>query len=295
MRAAWPTWPTGHPSTTETRFDIGSVSKQFTATAVLLLSIDGALNVHDPISKYVPGLPGWADQITIDQLIHHTSGIPDYVQQLTSKGISYTQPTTQQDALAAIAAVPQLRDTPGRTFDYSNSNYLLLAEVAETASGQTLADLLTDRIFQALSLNMQLHPTLTGPDVATGYWTVNQQLTPLQAQWLQIGDGAIYTTPTEVARWADNYRTGRVGGPRLLAAVTADAVPQSNQPNSLRYGAGIDIFPNGALGHRGYWSGVNSAMAASADRHTTLAISCNSENPDTWGTVAVQLQEIWLN
>ena len=82
-----------------------------------------------------------------------------------------------------------------------------------------------------------------------------------------------------MARWADNYRTGRVGGPPLLAAVTAGAVPQSNQPDALRYGAGIDVFPNGGLGHRGYWSGVNSAMAASADRHTTLAVSCNSEDP----------------
>ena len=109
------------PLTTDTKFDIASVSKQFTATAVLLLSFDGALSLQDRLSQYVPGLPGWADQVTIDQLIHHTSGIPDYLQEFTRAGITYDQTTTQRDAVAAIAAIPQLPVTPGMTFEYSNS------------------------------------------------------------------------------------------------------------------------------------------------------------------------------
>ena len=102
------------------------------------------------MSQYVPGLPAWADQVTLDQLIHHTSGIPDYDQQFTTSGISYQTPTTQQDAIRAIAGMTELNAPPGATFEYSNSNYVLLAEVAAAASGTSLPDLLRRRVFDPL-------------------------------------------------------------------------------------------------------------------------------------------------
>ena len=285
------------PLTTDTRFDIASVSKQFTATAVLLLSFDGALSLQDPLSKYVHGLPGWADQVTIDQLIHHTSGIPDYLQEFTRAGITYDQPTTQQDAVAAIAAIPQLPVTPGTTFEYSNSNYLLLADVAAAASGTPLPELLQDRVFDPLDLNMVMQPGLQGPDVATGYWSINGTSTPVVAHWTQIGDGSIYTTPSDLVRWADNYRTGRLGGQEFLTAVTANAVPQGTpaQPNPMLYGAGIGITPDGALGHPGGWAGYASFMSTSTDRHTTVAGSCNTEDLIDMPAVAGGLQSIWYD
>jgi len=283
------------PLTTATRFDIASVSKQFTATAILLLSFDGALSLRDPVSRYVPGLPAWGDHVSIDQLIHHTSGIPDYIQHFTAAGISYDTPTTQQDAIRAIAGMTDLNATPGETFEYSNSNYVLLADVAAAASGTPLPDLLKQRVFDPLGLDMVLHPTLQAPDVATGYWTVNGALVPEAMRWTQLGDGSIYTTPSELARWADNYRTGRLGGPTLLAAVTASAVPKDTQPNPVRYGAGIDVFPDGAFGHLGGWAGYSSFMTTAIDRHTTVAASCNSDNAFDSPTGLVGLQAIWYD
>jgi len=285
------------PLTTDTRFDIASVSKQFTATAVLLLSFDGALSLQDTLSTYVPGLPGWADRVTIEQLIHHTSGIPDYLQEFARAGITYDEPTTQQDAVAAIAAVPQLPVTPGPTFEYSNSNYVLLAEVAAAASGTQLPDLLQDRVFDPLDLKMVMQPGLQGPDVATGYWSINGALAPVVAQWTQIGDGSIYTTPSELVRWADNYRTGRVGGQEFLTAVTADAVPQGTpaQPNPMLYGAGIGITPEGAFGHPGGWAGYVTLMSTSTDHHTTVAGSCNTEDLIDMPALAGSLQSIWYD
>ena len=272
------------------------MSKQFTATAILLLSFDGALTLQDPVSQYVPGLPAWADQVTLDQLIHHTSGIPDYDQQFTTSGISYQTPTTQQDAIRAIAGMTELNAPPGATFEYSNSNYVLLAEVA-AASGTSLPDLLRRRVFDPLGLNMQLHPALQAPDVATGYWTINGTLTPEVVRWMQVGDGSIYTTPSELVRWADNYRTGRLGGPELLAAVTADPFPEGTkaQPNPMRYGAGIDITPDGAFGHTGGWAGYSSFMTTATDHHTTIAASCNSDNALNSSTGPGGLQTIWYD
>ncbi len=104
---------------TGTVFDIGSVSKQFTATAVLLLAEAGKLGLDDALSQYVPGLPAWAATVTVAQLMHHTSGIPDYTGLLQDEGYKDSDRTTQAQALQALAAVPELGFTPGARFEYS--------------------------------------------------------------------------------------------------------------------------------------------------------------------------------
>ena len=283
------------PLTTDTRFDIASVSKQFTATAVLLLSFDGALALTDPLSAHVAGLPTWADRVSIDQLIHHTSGIPDYDLLLTQRGIPVTTPTTQQDALDVLAGVTDLKFEPGTTHEYSNSNYLLLAEVVKAASGQPLGEFLARRVFEPLHLDMAVQPGDRAADVAVGYQQLNQQLSPVDPQWQQVGDGAVITTPTELARWADNYRTGQVGGPQLLAAITDGSVPTATDPQAPRYGAGVYLLPNGFLGHNGGWGGHLTVLTISPDRRTTLAVSCNrDDDQDMWQNLLGGLHDIWF-
>ena len=285
----------GTQLTTATRFDIASVSKQFTATAVLLLSFDGALAVTDRLSKHVSGLPGWADQVTIDQLIHQTSGIPDYALLLTQQGIPLTTPTTQQDALDALARVTDLKFRPGSTHEYSNSNYLLLAEVVKAVSGQPLPQFLANRVFRPLKLDMAVQPGGRAADVAVGYQQLNKKLTPIDPQWQQVGDGAVITTPTELARWGDNYRTGQIGGPQLLKAVTAGAVPTASDPQAPRYGSGIYLLPDGTLGHNGSWGGHMTVLTISPDRRTTLATSCNRDDDQAmWQNVLGGLHDIWI-
>ena len=285
----------GTPLTPATRFDIASVSKQFTATAVLLLSFDGALALTDPLSAHVAGLPTWADRVSIDQLIHHTSGIPDYDLLLTQRGIPVTTPTTQQDALDVLAGVTDLKFEPGSTHEYSNSNYLLLAEVVTAASGQPLGEFLARRVYEPLHLDMAVQPGDRAADVAVGYQQLNQQLSPVDPQWQQVGDGAVITTPTELARWADNYRTGQVGGPRLLAAITDGSVPTATDPQAPRYGAGVYLLPNGFLGHNGGWGGHLTVLTISPDRRTTLAVSCNrDDDQDGWQNLLGGLHDIWF-
>jgi len=285
----------GTPLTPATRFDIASVSKQFTATAVLLLSFDGALALTDPLSAHVAGLPTWADRVSIDQLIHHTSGIPDYDLLLTQRGIPITTPTTQQDALDVLAGVTDLKFEPGTTHEYSNSNYLLLAEVVTAASGQPLGEFLARRVYEPLHLDMAVQPGDRAADVAVGYQKLNQQLSPVDPQWQQVGDGAVITTPTELARWGDNYRTGQVGGPRLLAAITDGSVPTATDPQAPRYGAGVYLLPNGFLGHNGGWGGHLTVLTISPDRRTTLAVSCNrDDDQDGWQNLLGGLHDIWF-
>src|SRR5215213_4328119 len=110
---------TSRPLDPDTTLDIASVSKQFTAAAVLLLEQDGRLSLDDPLDDWVPGLPPWARQVTLDDLVHHTSGIPDYTSLLANAGAAATDATTQADAIAAIAGVEILDPPAGTRFAYS--------------------------------------------------------------------------------------------------------------------------------------------------------------------------------
>ncbi|MGY1726448.1 serine hydrolase domain-containing protein [Geodermatophilus sp. SYSU D01062] len=272
---------TGRPLTTETTFDVGSVGKQFTATAVLLLEQDGVLSLEDPVSRWLPDLPAWADEVTLDQLVHHTSGIPDFLADLEAAGIGVTDRVTQEQAVQAIAAHPELPGTGG--FAYSNSNYVLLAEVVRAASGQPLPEFLRARVFEPLGLAMVVDPSATDPDAAdpsaarghvkdtaTGPWR------PAGSRFELVGPGSVRTTPSELVRWADEYRTGRLGGEDLLAARLEDPAPVNA---ALDYGAGLFVTRAGAVEHEGSWAGFRSVFRVSADRHTAVAVTCNGDEP----------------
>ena len=281
----------GKVMTTATIFDLASVSKQFTATAILLLDQDGRLELDDALSAHAGGLPPWADDVTLRQLLHHTSGIPDYTSHLGDAGTEIEEGASQEDAIAAIASVATLPDGAGSTFDYSNSNYVLLAEVAEAASGIPLPRFLAERVFDPLALNMRLEPGFSSPDVAIPFDRQGGTFVETGSRWTQLGDGSVFATPGELARWADNYRTGTVGGKALLEAITQGAVA-TGSPDGSRYGPGIQIGADGALSHLGGWAGYVTIFGITADRSTAIALSCNS--PDVAARqIAEGLRVIW--
>lgn len=281
-----------HPITTHTVFDIASVSKQFTATALLLLAHDGKLTLDDPLPRYLPELPTWAGTVTVGRLMHQTSGIPEYVGLLEAQGFQLADPTTEDQALQALVGVRKLEFEPGSRFEYSNSNYLLLGEIIRRVAREPLAQFINERIFQPLGLSMVVDPTGPIPDKAVPYEKGSNGYRATKSGWEQVGDGAIQTTPTQLVHWADNYRTGRVGGPDLLNAQLADAVP--TEPGGAdRYGAGIYLLGNGMLDHDGAWGGFVAAFRVSKDRTMSLAISCNTDKQDPEALVD-DLAKLWM-
>ena len=281
-----------------TTFDIASVSKQFTATAVLILAHEGKLSLHDPLSRWVPDLPEWSDEVTLEQLMHHESGIAEYIGLLVDGGAALTDRTSQQDAVDAMAAA-DVDFEPGERFAYSSSNYVLLAEVVRAAAGQELPDFARKRIFEPLGLAMEIDPFGASPDntgsssarayvrdPAGGNWD------PGGSRWEQVGDGSVQTTPSELVRWADNYRTGDLGGEDLLAAQLTDA---ANVGEGARYGAGIVELRDGSLGHGGEWAGFLSDFWISEDRRTSIAVTCNGDaaGASDVGYLSPALQREW--
>ncbi|WP_448640778.1 serine hydrolase domain-containing protein [Geodermatophilus sp. URMC 63] len=287
---------TGRSLTPSTTFDIASVSKQFTATAVLLLVQEGRLSLDDPLSRWMPDLPAWSNETTIDQLLHHTSAIPDYTSRLAA-GHEFTERTSQEQAIAVVARIQSLDDRVRGRFEYSNSNYLLLAEVVQHAAQLPLAEFVRTRIFEPLALDMVLDPYGASPDntdqsSARSYQTAppSGAWEPAGSRWEQVGDGSIQTTPTELVRWADNYRTGRLGGGQLLDAQLNTTTAAGSDGD--RYAAGIVITRDGALTHNGFWAGFTTAFDVSADRRTAVTVSCNGIDPRSGPDIEAMIEEL---
>ena len=273
----------GIPVTTETRFDIASVSKQFTATAILMLQREGKLTLADPIANYVDGLPDWGASVTLDQLMHQTSRIPDYWVEFDDIDIGFSDFADQAMTVDAIRRETELE--PGTGFLYSNSNYVLLAEVVARVSGQALPDFLAERIFTPLGLEMVLAPTLHAADIALSY---DDDIQLQEAGWTSYGHTGIITTASELARWGDQYRAGDI----IQDDFSVGAVDEGEEGPGELYAAGINIEPNGDLKHTGRMGGFITDFTVSADRHTTIAVMCNGHLSNRF-PIATALWTIW--
>lgn len=270
----------GTPVTPETRFDMGSVAKQFTATAILMLQREGALTLADPVGTHIDGLPDWGRTVTLEQLMHHTSRVRDYWIALDDEGLGFSDPADHGHIIRAIARLHRL--SPGTGYEYSNSNYVLLAEVVHRVSGKPLPQFLDERLFTPLDLDMQLTPGLVAPDVALSY---DDELTFQPPGWTAYGAIGIYTTPSELVRWGDQYRAGDI--------IRDDfAVGAAEQESGSLYAAGIDIETNGDLRHTGRFGGYVSTFTVTADRRTTIAVMCNGHASPRF-PLADALRAIW--
>ena len=186
------------PFTSDTVVDIGSTSKQFTATAIALLINDDLLTWDDPVNDHLEGLPDWSAQVTVDDLVHHTSGIPDYIELLEDQGVDVMDPSTQADAIDALRGTKAAFE-PGSKFEYSNSNYVLLAEIVQAATGQDLPSYLEDRVFGPLDLDAEMNPgnsaRVPSPAGTAQSYEDDAGWKPADSPWAQVGDGAVQPHP----------------------------------------------------------------------------------------------------
>ncbi len=267
------------PMTTETVVDIGSTSKQFTATSIGLLANEGKVDLSAPISTYIPGLPAWGDEVTVLQMIHHTSGIPDYIGLLLGKGFSFTETTTDADALAALAEATELDFEPETRWEYSNSNYFLLGQIVLSVTGDDLGAFIAERIFAPLSMDAVMDPLTTNPlksfsyeeDGAGGWRSAD-------SPWQQLGDGGIQITPTELLKWASQYADATIGGPEM-AGLRTDLVPMAGTGVPAEYGYGImqiDLDGQTAMTHAGGWGGFVTSFLTVPDEALAVAGTCNA-------------------
>jgi len=268
------------PMTADSVVDIASVSKQFTATAILLLAERGVVDLDAPLSTYLPDLPGWASQTTVAQLIHHESGIPDYIHMLVERGFAETGTSpTIADALAALGDVDDLHFAPGTSWEYSNSNYFLMSQVVQAATGDDLGAFLDTDVFGPLGLDMVMDPTAAIEDKAVSYQRVDDQWQIADSPWVPtIGAGSIQTTPSQLVAWATQYWEPTIGA-ATIDAERFDTAADTGQ--GMRYGAGIfEVGVGGDVGrvltHDGAWGGFVTVFSVAPEHHAAVAVSCTS-------------------
>jgi CubicO group peptidase (beta-lactamase class C family) len=225
----------------ETRFDIGSMSKQFTAAAVLILADQGKIGLDDDIHKYVPELPGYGVKVGIRQMLHHTSGIMDDYELLKLAGWVYGDAVSEHDSLWTLTRVPRLNFAPGTRMSYSNGNYLLLGLVVKRVSGQPLGAYLQSTIFGPLGMT---HTVLTGdhtvvvPHEARPY-RIDGSPHLLENRFDSVGFGGIVTTVEDLALWERNFEDSTVGGAKVMAEMQAVEPLADGSDNN--YAAGLMI------------------------------------------------------
>jgi CubicO group peptidase (beta-lactamase class C family) len=268
------------PITPRTVFDIGSTGKQFSAASVALLAQRGVLSLDDDVRRWVPELPRYERPVTIRYLLHHTSGLRDYINLLTLGGARIDDVTTDDDALAAIARQRALNFLPGDDHLYSNSGFFLLSVIVERAAGMPLREFAQREIFQPLGM-VRTHYLGSYDDVVPdralayaprpdgGYRTS-------MSRWLQTGDGGVFTTVEELALWDRNFLEPRVGGPELLAELHRPGTLAGGRV--LGYALGLTIGTHRGeriVSHGGSWGGYRAELMRFPDHRFSVAVLCN--------------------
>ena len=276
----------GVPITRATVFDIGSVSKQFTAMSILLLAQDGKLSLDDDIRKYIPEVPGYSRPITIRHLLHHTSGLRDYIEVLSWSGVAEEAVTGDRDALEAIARQRAPNFTAGAEFRYSNSGFFLLSVIVKRVSGQSLRDFAAKRIFAPLGMSqtqyVDRHEMIV-PGKAGSYAPGDHGGFVLAlANWEQTGDGAVNTTVEDMVKWDGNFVSGTVGGKAALEELQTVGVLNDGKAITYALGLTVDKYRGvPRVSHGGAWAGFRAHYLRFPDQAVSIFSLCNlaSSNP----------------
>jgi len=269
--------------TPQTVFDVGSISKQFTAASILLLEKQGKLRLDDDVRKYIPELPdysGGGQKITILHLLNHTSGLRDYVSLFLLAGIHYDNVTTDDDALGIIVRQKGLNFSPGSDWKYTGSGYLLLSLIVRRVSGKTLKDFAAENIFQPLGMmhsQFRNDHTLLIANRAPAYEQGENGAYKLSVSYAEEnGDGMVHTTVEDLQKWDENFYSGQIGGKDLQAEIQERG--KLNDGTTLKYAKGLFIRNYRGLSttwHGGESAGYLSYLLRFPDQHFSIACLCN--------------------
>lgn len=278
----------------DTAFLLGSVTKQFTAMAIMMLAERGKLKYEDSLTKYFPEFPAYAEKITIRHLLNHTAGLPEYdALFLASNKMDRNWPRsikstpsdfepTSIDALRILSQVNELCFTPGEKWEYSNSGYVILAQIVEKVSNESFAKFLQKNIFNPLGMNRTILNDQTQPkiqNVATSYTLENDVYKEIDyaPQNAIYGEDNIYTTIEDMSKWDQALYTEE-----LVKAVTlkeAFTPGKLNDGTSTHYGFGWfvnQLYGFDIVAHGGSWLGFRTAIVRFPGQHFTVVVLANS-------------------
>ena len=274
--------------------DVGSISKQFTAMAILLLQQEGKLSLDDPIRKYIPEMPAYADKVTLRRALSQTSGLRDLYVMWGQTGRAFAGDTI--DALRVITRSAEPNYEPGARYLYTNSGWILAAQIVYRLTGKTLAQFAEERIFRPLGMydtRYLADASMVIPNLADSYAPRpggGFRLARSAYDGAIMGAGAVQTTVEDFGRWLNNYDAATIGGRQILETMTTattlnDGSPATSGANTA-YAVGLSVGTLRGLrviSHGGSWAGFRGHFLRFPEQRYAVATFCNfsTSGPDS--------------
>jgi CubicO group peptidase (beta-lactamase class C family) len=290
----------GAPITPRTVFSLASVSKQFTAAAVMLLVEQGKVRLDDDIRKYLPELPDYARGVRVRHLLHHTSGLRDYFQLRALAGKSEADAVSSAEVLRLLAGQRGLNFKPGERYAYSNTGYEFLGQIVERASGQSLRAFAAENIFAPLGMSRtQFYDdrSLIVADRAIGHQrNADGSLGIFRSSFALAGSGGLLSTVEDLARWDLNFYDNVLGkgGPAFVQSLLATETLNDGTPNG--YAAGLAVRSYRGLPtvrHAGRSFGFRSEMVRFPQQRFSVIVLSNLYEVDP-GALVDRISELFL-
>ena len=288
----------GIVNTPDKVFDIGSVSKQFTAASLAMLVREGRVGLEDDIRKYIPEMPAYERPVTVNHLLHHTSGLRDYNELLSLAGFRpESDSPTVEEALEVVRRQKKLNYAPGDEYSYTNTGFFLLSQIVERVSGRTLNAFAQERIFKPLGMTKTLFQddhTQIIKDRATGYAEGEDGAFKINmSNWDETGDGNVYTTVRDLYLWDQAFYTGALGKD-LMDMLQTTGVLNSGKPIDYAWGLVVTEYKGlKVVEHGGAWVGFRAALVRFPEQKFSVIILANLDSIDPSG-LAFKVADIYL-
>lgn len=287
----------GIVNTPDKVFDIGSVSKQFTATCVAMLIREGKIGLGDDIRKYIPEMPAYEKPVTVNHLLHHTSGLRDYNALLSLAGFRpESDSPTVEESLEVIRRQKKLNYSPGEEYSYTNTGFFLLSQIVERVSGKSLNAFAQERIFKPLGMTKTLFQddhTQIIKDRATGYSRGDKGFAISMSNWDETGDGNVYTTVRDLYLWDQAFYTNSLGKD-LMDMLHTQGVLNSGKKIDYAFGLVVSEYKGlKVVEHGGSWVGFRAALVRFPEQKFSVVILANLDSIDPSG-LAFKVADIYL-
>jgi len=289
----------GVPLSPESVFYMGSVSKQFTAASVVLLSERGLLSLDDDVRKYIPELPDYGHTITLREMLHHTSGLRDFLTLTDISGRHYSDIHSEAETLNLIERQKGLNNIPGDEYIYSNTNYFLLGEVVKRVSKQSLAEFAAENIFQPLGMTHTRFyddRTVVVPGRVAAYAPGNSGnfLVDWSTSYDAVGAGGLMSSVNDLLLWDRNFYNNKLGkGPLIQEMETRGVL---NDGRKISYALGLEMGTYRGLPtveHDGALFGYRTVILRFPEQRFTVLTLCNLSSANTSG-LAHQVADVYL-
>ena len=287
------------PISPGTVFHVASVSKQFTAFAVLLLAQQGKLSLDDPVRKYITELRDFGTPITIRHLMHHTSGLRDQWSLLIMAGWRLSEDVVRdEDIMDLVSRMKSLNFNPGEQHLYSNTGYTLLAQIVKRVSGQSLREFAEANIFKPLGMTRTFfrddHAVIVKNQAYAYSGAPGGTFKLSVPNYDTVGASSLLTTVEDLARWDQNFYDYRVGGRTIIEQMQVPGVLNGGRP--INYAMGLVAGKHKGLNiveHSGGDAGYRSHLMRFPDQRFSVACLCNvgSANPTL---LSRQVADIYL-